>query len=117
MLFRSYCHIDAKQFSSAFSKFRAALAVSSRYEPALWGVGEAYQQQGRKESAIEAFKAYLEVYPGSAKAQKALDRLGAGATTPESSGSGSTTPEPTPTPTPPPPAPTPPSEGAGSGSG
>ncbi len=115
-----YCHIDAKQFSSAFSKFRAALAVSSRYEPALWGVAEAYQQQGRKDSAIEAFKAYLEVYPGSAKAQKALDRLGAGTPTPaENPGSGGTTPEPTPTPTPTPtpPAPTPPSEGAGSGSG
>ena len=59
-----YCHLDAKQFASAFSKFRAALAVSSRYEPALWGVAEAYQQQGRKEQAIEACKAYLEVYPG-----------------------------------------------------
>ena len=66
-----YCHIDAKQFSSAFSKFRAALAVSSRYEPALWGVAEAYQQQGRKEQAIEACKAYLEVYPSAPKAQKA----------------------------------------------
>jgi len=115
-----YCHIDAKQFASAFSKFRAALAVSSRYEPALWGVGEAYQQQGRKEQAIEAFKAYLEIYPGSAKAQKALDRLGAGTSTPAENpaGSGTTTPDPTPTPTPTPPAPTPtPSEGAGSGSG
>ncbi|MBA3458245.1 MAG: tetratricopeptide repeat protein [Deltaproteobacteria bacterium] len=112
-----YCHIDAKQFASAFSKFRAALAVSSRYEPALWGVGEAYQQQGRKDQAIEAFKAYLETYPGSAKAQKALDRLGAGAAAPPdpNAGSGGTTPDPTPTP--PPPAPTPPSEGAGSGSG
>jgi hypothetical protein len=125
-----YCHIDAKQFASAFSKFRAALAVSSRYEPALWGVGEAYQQQGRKEQAIESFKAYLEVYPGSPKAQKALDRLGAGAgggTPPDPSpgtGGGSSTPEPaptptpTPTPTPEPPTPTPtPPEGAGSGSG
>jgi len=112
-----YCHIDAKQFASAFSKFRAALAVSSRYEPALWGVGEAYQQQGRKDQAIEAFKAYLEVYPGSAKAQKALDRLGAGSTPPDPGpGSGSTEPTPTPTPTPPAPTPTPP-EGAGSGSG
>jgi len=115
-----YCHIDAKQFASAFSKFRAALAVSSRYEPALWGVGEAYQQQGRKDQAIDAFKAYLEVYPGSAKAQKALDRLGAGAgggTPPDPGpGSGATEPTPTPTPTPTPPTPAPP-EGAGSGSG
>ena len=74
-----YCHIDAKQFASAFSKFRAALAISSRYEPALWGVAEAYTQQGRKEQAIEAVKAYLDAYPGSPKGTKALDRLGGSA--------------------------------------
>jgi len=83
-----YCHIDAKQFSSAFSKFRAALAISSRYEPALWGVAEAYSQQGRKEQALEAVKAYLEVYPGATKALKALDRLGGGASTGTTPGSG-----------------------------
>jgi predicted Zn finger-like uncharacterized protein len=107
-----YCHIDAKQFASAFSKFRAALAVSSRYEPALSGVAEAYQQQGRKEQAIDAWKAYLEVYPGSAKAKKQLEILGAdsGGT----GGSGSPTPTPTPTPTP---VPTPAPAGSGSGSG
>lgn len=112
-----YCHIDAKQFSSAFSKFRAALAVSARYEPALWGVAEAYQQQGRKEQALEAVKAYMEIYPNAPKAQKALDRLGGATPSPEPPPGGGTT-EPTPTPDPTPPAPTPPpSEGAGSGSG
>src|SRR5262249_3601127 len=35
-----YCQIDAKQFSSAFSKFRAALAVSPKYEAALRGIAE-----------------------------------------------------------------------------
>ena len=77
-----YCHIDAKQFASAFSKFRAALAVSPRYEPALRGVAEAYQQQGRKEQAIEAYRAYLEVYPDSAAAKKQLERLGGDAAPP-----------------------------------
>ncbi|MEO7731843.1 MAG: tetratricopeptide repeat protein, partial [Kofleriaceae bacterium] len=100
-----YCHIDAKQFASAFSKFRAALAVSSRYEPALRGVAEAYQQQGRKEQAIEAYKAYLEIYPESAAAKKQLERLGGG-----------DAPAPPP-PAPTPPAPTPPAEPAGAGSG
>ncbi|MDQ3301009.1 MAG: tetratricopeptide repeat protein, partial [Myxococcota bacterium] len=111
-----YCHIDAKQFASAFSKFRAALAVSPRFEPALWGVAEAYQQQGRREQALEAYRAYLEVYPDSAKAKKQVDRLGGGATPsatpPEGSG---TTPTPTPTPTPPTPTPTPEAPGSGSG--
>src|SRR5262249_47514940 len=51
-----FCFLDSKQFSSAFSKFRAALAVSSRYEPALAGVAETYQQQGNKEQAIEAWR-------------------------------------------------------------
>ena len=125
-----YCHIDAKQFSSAFSKFRAALAISSRYEPALWGVAEAYSQQGRKEQALEAVKAYLEVYPGAPKAVKALDRLG-GSTPPAGGGGGSAEkpPEKPPeNPTPPTPPPDPngqpqkqpekaPENGAGSGSG
>jgi predicted Zn finger-like uncharacterized protein len=74
-----YCHIDAKQFASAFSKFRTALMVSPRYEPALRGIGEAYQQQGRKEQAIEAYHAYLEVYPDSPGVKKQLERLGDGA--------------------------------------
>jgi predicted Zn finger-like uncharacterized protein len=116
-----YCHIDAKQFPAAFSKFRAALAVSSRYEPALRGVAEAYQQQGRKDQAIEAYRAYLEVYPDRAAAKKQLEILGGGtaATPPAGNGAGSA---PAPAPTPPTPAPTPalttpePS-GAGSGSG
>ena len=99
-----YCHIEAKQFSSAFSKFRAALAISPRYEPALWGIAQAYQQQGRKQDAIDSYKAYLEVYPGAAKATKQLERLGesSGATppTPTPETPPPTTPTPTPTPTP-----------------
>ncbi|HEY4241192.1 MAG TPA: zinc-ribbon domain-containing protein [Kofleriaceae bacterium] len=102
-----YCHIDAKQFSSAFSKFRAALAVSPKFEPALYGIAEAYQQQGRREQAIEQFKAYLEVYPDSTKAKRQLQILGADATPPQGSGGSGSAPTP-PTPTPTPPTPTPP---------
>jgi tetratricopeptide (TPR) repeat protein len=113
-----YCHIDAKQFSSAFSNFRAALAVSPRYEAALRGVAETYQQMGRKEQAIEAYKAYLEAYPNSAAARRQLERLGgdtgAPAPAPPPPDSGSAPPAPAPAAPPPPP----PSEpGAGSGSG
>jgi predicted Zn finger-like uncharacterized protein len=71
-----YCYLDAKQFASAFSKFRAALAVSSRYEPALGGVAETYQRQGNKEQAIEAWHRYLDAYPNSPKAKKQLEILG-----------------------------------------
>ncbi len=105
---QAYCHIDAKQFSSAFSKFRGALALQANYEPALYGVAQAYQQQGRKQDAIDSYKAYLAVYPGSAKAQKQLDRLGPGDATPPSNGSGSAVPQTPPPTTPPPPTPPPP---------
>jgi len=88
-----YCYLDAKQFASAFSKFRAALAVSSRYEPALGGVAETYQRQGNKEQAIEAWHRYLDVIPGSPKAKKQLEILG--------DTGGDKPPTPTPTPTPP----------------
>ncbi|MDX2091147.1 MAG: zinc-ribbon domain-containing protein [Kofleriaceae bacterium] len=133
-----YCHVDAKQFSAAYSKFRAALAISSRYEPALWGIAETYLQQGRKENAIEAVKAYIDVHGEAPKAKKALERLGpaggsggnagggsgtGGSTTPPDNGGGGGSaapappppaPAPAPTPTP---TPTPAPEGAGSGSG
>ena len=104
-----YCHIDSKQFASAHGRFRAALAVATNFEPALYGIAEAYQQQGRKDDAIEAYRAYLAVYPTSAKAKRQLERLGAGggeSSPPPNNGSGAT---PQPPPTPP--------EGAGSGSG
>jgi tetratricopeptide (TPR) repeat protein len=99
-----YCYLDGKQFASAFSKFRSALAVSARFEPALAGVAETYQQQGNKEQAIESWQRYLEANPGSAKALKQLQILGAGATPTPGGGSGSATETPTP-PTPPAPPP------------
>src|SRR5213079_275075 len=98
-----YCQLDAKDFASAFSKFRAALAVSPRYEPALSGIAEMYQRQGLKQEAIDAWKKVLDVYPSSAKAKRQLELLGAGG------GEGSSTS--------PPPPPTPPAPPAWSGSG
>jgi tetratricopeptide (TPR) repeat protein len=102
-----YCYLNGKQFASAFSKFRSALAVSQRFEPALAGVAETYQQQGNREQAVEAWQKYLEAYPGSAKATKQLQILGAGATpppptptpTPQTNGGSAESPTPTPTPT------------------
>jgi len=86
-----FCHIDAKQFASAHSKFRAALGISPRYERALWGVAEAYQQQGRNDLAITAYEKYLEVYPGSAAATRQPEPLPgkSGGPTPPENGSGS----------------------------
>jgi tetratricopeptide (TPR) repeat protein len=114
-----YCHLDAKQFASAFSNFRSALMVSPRYEPALGGIAETYQRQGNRDQAIESWRKYLEMYPGSPKAKKQLEILGA-----SDEGSAAPTPTPTPTPTPAPtpaptptptPAPTPAAAGSGSG--
>jgi len=106
-----YCHLDAKQFSQAYSKFSTALTVSPRYEPALSGIAEMYQMQGNKDKAVEAWKRYLEAYPGSAKAQKHLDQLGAGSAPPPPNNGSDATPTPPP---PPPPTPTPDQGSAGS---
>ena len=73
-----YCHIDSKQFASAQSKFRTALALSPRNKDALRGVAEAYQQQDRADLAIEAYKRYLDVYPDDERIKRQLDRLGGG---------------------------------------
>ncbi|HTR54118.1 MAG TPA: zinc-ribbon domain-containing protein [Kofleriaceae bacterium] len=110
-----YCHLDAKQFASAFSNFRSALMVSPRYEPALGGIAETYQRQGNRDQAIDSWRKYLEVFPGSPKAKKQLEILGAT----EDGGGGSAAPAPAPTPAPTPaPAPAPaPAAPAGSGSG
>ena len=107
-----YCYLDAKQFSSAFSKFRTALAVSQHYEPALAGIAETYQQQGNKDQAIAAWHAYLEAYPGAAKAKKQLEILGADE--PNGTTNGATGPAPAPAPAPPP-TPAPASDGSASG--
>src|SRR5262249_8882532 len=126
-----YCHIDAKQFSSAFSNFRAALAVAPKYEAALRGIAETYTQQGRKEQAIEAYKAYLEAYPNSVAAKKQLERLGGHAPPPpqppthrppppqphRSGGAPGPAAPPAAPPSPPPPAPAPEPSSQGSGSG
>jgi tetratricopeptide (TPR) repeat protein len=119
-----YCYIDAKLFASAHSEFRAALTVSSKYEPALLGIADAYRQQGLKDQAIDAYKACLEVHPGSVAAKRQLEQLGVTSTPPPgpSGGTGATAPPapppPAPTPAPAPPSPTPPEpSGAGSGSG
>ncbi len=114
---QGYCALEAKNFATAHRKFSTALATAPRYEPALAGIAETYTLQSRKEDAISAWRRYLDAFPGSAKAQKAIDRLGATSGTPPvnpgsgstGTGSGSDTTQP-----PPPPPPTPP---AGSGSG
>ncbi len=87
-----YCHIDQKQFAQAQAKFRAALGVSPRYQNALFGVAEAYQQQGLKDKAIEAYRAYLSAHPNgmrAASAKRQIERLGGGASSDSGSGSGS----------------------------
>jgi Tetratricopeptide repeat len=114
-----YCYLDAKQFSSAFSKFHTALAVSQHYEPALAGVAETYQQQGNKDQAIASWRAYLDAFPGAAKAKKQLEILGADEQ-PANGGGGGSAQSAQPTPPAPTPAPAPapaPAAGDGSASG
>jgi tetratricopeptide (TPR) repeat protein len=86
-----YCHIEAREFASAQAKFRAALSISSRYQDALLGVAEAYQQQGLKPQAIDAYKKFIEEHPSSpraATARRQIEKLGGG--TSGDSGGGTT---------------------------
>jgi tetratricopeptide (TPR) repeat protein len=69
------CHVDQREFASAHSKFRAALGISPRYQDALWGIAEAYQQQGLKPQAVNAFKKFLEEHPNSRRAEAARRRI------------------------------------------
>ena len=72
-----YCHIDAKQFSSAFSKFRAALAVSPRYEPALCGHRRGVPAAGPQGAGDRGVQGVPRGVSRTApKAKKALERLG-----------------------------------------
>jgi len=90
--------------------------VSSRYEPALRGIAEAYQQQGRREQAIEAYRAYLEIYPDSSAAKKQIELLGGNAATPPPAAATPppAAPAPPAPPAPPPATPEPPAQGSGS---
>ena len=82
----AYCHLDLRDFSRAHRRFRAALSISPRYRVALYGRAEAFQQQGLKRDAIEAFKKYLRYYPSGRRsdmARRQIDRLGGSVTPPE----------------------------------
>lgn len=70
-----YCYLDSRQFASAHARFRAALGISSRYQSALWGMGELYERQGLKDKAIEAFERFIEAHPTSRRAETARRRI------------------------------------------
>ncbi len=70
-----YCHLDRREFASAHARFRAALGISSRYQPAMWGIAEAYQRQGLKPQALERFEAFLSEHPTSPRASAARLRI------------------------------------------
>jgi predicted Zn finger-like uncharacterized protein len=70
-----YCHLDAREFASAHARFQAALAVSPRYQPALYGVAETYQQQGLDQRAIEAYERYLEMHPSGTRSEMARRQI------------------------------------------
>ena len=76
-----YCHIDRREFASAHGKFRAALAVSPRYQDAIWGIAESYYLQGLSSQALQWYQRYLDEHPNgrrAAMARRQIERIGAG---------------------------------------
>src|SRR6185436_19406921 len=59
----------------AAENFQRAMIKDGNYGPALFGLGEAYRDQGRKSEALSAFKLYLSRYPGSREAAGARKQV------------------------------------------
>jgi regulator of sirC expression with transglutaminase-like and TPR domain len=59
--------------------FQRALSISSRYQPAMWGLAETYQSMGENAKAIEAYQNFSREHPDGRQAEMArrqIERLG-----------------------------------------
>ncbi|HWN67171.1 MAG TPA: tetratricopeptide repeat protein, partial [Haliangium sp.] len=85
------CHVERKEFASAYAKLQAVLAVSPSHAEALWRMAEAYRKQGLSAQAESWYRKYVEEHPSGPRASKArqrIDELGNAAPAP-GGGSGS----------------------------
>jgi len=82
----------------AIDTFRRALAIEQNFEPALFGIAEAYRARGDTARALGAYREYLDVAPDGADAPAAKRRIGeleaSGTSSPASDGSSTEEPVP-----------------------
>ena len=92
------CHVERKEFASAYGKLQAVLAVSPSHAEALWRMAEAYRKQGGLNAqAVSWYRKYIEEHPSGPRASKArqrIDELGSGGSGGSGSGGGSAEPPP-----------------------
>ena len=69
-----------KYFDKAQDKFQKALFIIPNYANALYFLGLAYDQQGKKDSAIAAFLRLSDLNPNNETIKKILSNLRAGKT-------------------------------------
>jgi predicted Zn finger-like uncharacterized protein len=76
------CHVERKEFASAYGKLQAVLGVSPSHAEAMWRMAEAYRKQGGMNAqAVSWYRKYVEEHPSGPRASKArqrIDELGAG---------------------------------------
>jgi hypothetical protein len=71
----AYVQLDRGRIPDAVSTFKQALGHDERYTPALFGLGEAYREQGRRDLAVQAFQAYLAREPAGRDAAAARRQI------------------------------------------
>jgi tetratricopeptide (TPR) repeat protein len=79
------CHLERKEFASAYGKLQAVLGVSPSYAEALWRMAEGYRKQGLNTQAVSWYRKYVEEHPSgprASRARKRIDELGTGAPAP-----------------------------------
>ncbi|MCA9543432.1 MAG: zinc-ribbon domain-containing protein [Myxococcales bacterium] len=57
-----WCDLDDRKLEAAIGNFRKALERSPRYADAMFGLGNALEQAGRKAEALQAYRSYLDAH-------------------------------------------------------
>jgi predicted Zn finger-like uncharacterized protein len=91
--------LDRGITSQAIAEFERALAFSSRYGPALFGIAETYRSMGNTQTALDRYRRYVEVAPQGDRdamaARRQIATLEARLESSQSGGPGSVTTVPT----------------------
>jgi tetratricopeptide (TPR) repeat protein len=71
----AYGWLDRGDAQRAIPLFMRALEQNDSLAPALFGLGTAYREQGRRNEALETFRRYLARFPGQQEANAARHQI------------------------------------------